>query len=73
VRVAGNDYSVDPSAIGQLIDVRTTVTHVTVSRSRRLLADHDRCWATRQTLSDPTHVQTAAALRHQFLHPTGGT
>ena len=69
VRVAGNDYSVDPSAIGQLVDVRTTVTHVTVSRPGRLLADHARCWATRQTLTDPTHVQTAAALRHQFQHP----
>ena len=56
VRVAGNDYSVDPSAIGQLVDVRTTLDPVTVSRAGRLLAGHDRCWAARQTLTDPTHV-----------------
>ena len=66
VRVAGNDYSVDPNAIGQLVDVRTTLDRVTVSRSGSLLASHDRCWAARQTLTDPAHVTTAAALRHQF-------
>jgi transposase len=66
VRVAGNDYSVDPSAIGQLVDVSTTLAQVTVSRAGRLLAGHDRCWATRHTLTDPAHVAKAAALRRQF-------
>ena len=66
VRVAGNDYSVDPRAIGQLVEVSTTLTQVTVSRSGRLLAAHDRCWARRQTLTDQAHVQAAAALRQQF-------
>jgi hypothetical protein len=66
VRVAGHDYSVDPNAIGQLVDVTTTLAQVTVSRSGRLLAAHDRCWAARQTLTDPGHVATAAALRRQF-------
>ncbi|MGW0160440.1 IS21 family transposase [Mycobacterium sp. NPDC003323] len=66
VRVAGNDYSVDPSAIGQLVEVTTDLTQVTVARSGRLLAAHDRCWAARQTLTDPTHITTAAALRQQF-------
>ena len=70
VRVAGNDYSVDPSAIGQLIDVHTTLDRITASRSGHLLADHDRCWASRQTLTDPVHVEAAAALRHQFQHGT---
>jgi hypothetical protein len=66
VRVAGNDYSVDPTAIGQLVDVTTTLAQVRVSRAGRLLAAHDRCWAARQTLTDPAHVATAAALRQQF-------
>lgn len=66
VRAAGNDYSVDPGAIGQLVEVSTTLTQVRVTRSGRLLAAHDRCWATRQTLTDPAHVATAAALRRQF-------
>lgn len=66
VRVGGNDYSVDPSAIGQLVEVYTTLGQVTVTRAGRLLASHDRCWAARQTLTDPAHVVTAAALRRQF-------
>ncbi|CAM3455940.1 transposase [Mycobacterium intermedium] len=66
VRVAGNDYSVDPSAIGQLVEVSTTLSRVTVSRAGHLLAAHDRCWAARQTLTDPAHVATAAALRRRF-------
>lgn len=66
VRVAGNDYSVDPIAIGQLVEVHTTLTQVTVHRAAHVLATHDRCWATRQTLTDPTHVATAALLRNQF-------
>ena len=75
VRVAGNDYSVDPRAIGQLVDVTTALDQVTVCRAGRLLAAHDRCWAARQTLTDPVHVQTAAALRRQFQTgppPTAG-
>ncbi|GAT08540.1 Mu transposase domain-containing protein, partial [Mycolicibacterium novocastrense] len=75
VRVAGNDYSVDPGAIGQLVDVTTTLAQVTVARAGRLLAAHDRCWAARQTLTDPAHVATAAALRQQFQTgqpPTAG-
>ena len=66
VRVAGNDYSVDPTAIGQLVDVTTTLAQVTVTRSGRLLAAHERCWAARQTVTDPAHVVAAAALRQQF-------
>ncbi len=66
VRVAGNDYSVDPGAIGQLVDVTTTLARATVSRAGRLLAAHDRCWAARQTVTDPAHVAIAAALRQQF-------
>lgn len=66
VRVAGNDYSVDPHAIGQLVEVTTTLTQVVATRAGRVLATHDRCWAARQTLTDPTHVATAAALRRQF-------
>ena len=53
VRVAGNDYSVDPNAIGQIVEVTTTLAQVTVSRAGRLLAAHERCWAARQTLTDP--------------------
>lgn len=60
----------DPTAIGQLVDVHTTLAQVIVRRSGRVLASHDRCWAARQTLTDPAHVETAAVLRHQFQQPS---
>lgn len=49
VRVAGNDDSVDPTAIGQLVEVSTTLTQVSVAKSGRPLAVHNRCSAARQT------------------------
>ena len=42
------------------------MSQVTVSRSGGVLAAHDRCWAARQTLTDPAHVKIAAVLRRQF-------
>lgn len=74
VRAAGNDYSVDPTAIGQLVEVSTSLTRVTVSRAGSQLAAHDRCWAARQSLTDPAHVATAAMLRRRFqqCHPPVG-
>jgi hypothetical protein len=66
VRVAGNDYSVDPGAIGNLVDVHASLNTVTVTRGARRLATHDRAWAKGRTLTDPLHVQAAAALRQQF-------
>jgi Mu transposase-like protein len=61
VRVAGNDYHVDPGAIDQLVDVTTTLAQVTLTRSGCRPAVHDRYWAARQALTDPAHVQAAAA------------
>ncbi|GAA4470902.1 IS21-like element ISMbo1 family transposase [Rhodococcus olei] len=66
VRIDGNDYSVDPSAIGHLVDVTTGLDTVTVSRDGRLLAEHDRLWARGLTLTDPVHVETAGRLRRRF-------
>ena len=66
VRVSGNDYSVDPSAIGQMVDVQTDLTSITVSRAGHRLARHDRVWASGLTLTDSTHVDAAARLRQQF-------
>lgn len=66
IRAAGNDYSVDPHAIGQLVEVATSLSQITVTRAGSVLAAHERCWATRQTLTDPAHVAVAAMLRRRF-------
>lgn len=69
VRVAGNDYSVDPAAIGRMVDAHADLDRVQVKLDGRLVGDHPRVWARGVTLTDPAHVETAARLRHQFQQP----
>ncbi|MCL4721875.1 MAG: IS21 family transposase [Gammaproteobacteria bacterium] len=69
VRVASNDYSVDPTAIGRMVDVAADLERVRVRLDGRLVADHERVWARGTTVTDMVHVETAAKLRHDFQHP----
>ncbi|MFC7958866.1 IS21 family transposase [Rhodococcoides kroppenstedtii] len=66
LRAAGNDYSVDPSAIGHLIELTYGLDTVTATRDGQRLAEHDRAWAQGLTITDPAHVETAARLRNRF-------
>ncbi|MFI7425337.1 IS21 family transposase [Nonomuraea sp. NPDC049684] len=63
VRVASNDYSVHPSAIGRLVEVVADLEHVTVTCAGQVVARHERCWDVHQTITDPAHAGAAAALR----------
>jgi transposase len=69
VRVAGNDYSVDPQAIERIVHVRVDLDKVDVNCQGRLVASHDRCWAKHQTITDPAHVAQALVLREEYQHP----
>jgi transposase len=69
VRLDTNDYSVDPAVIGRLVDVSADLDRVRVRLDGRVVADHRRMWARGQTVTDPTHVETAARLRRQFQQP----
>jgi hypothetical protein len=72
VRLDTNDYSVDPTVIGQLVDVTADLERVKVRVSGpngRIVADHPRVWARGTTVTDPVHVEIAAALRKQFQQP----
>ena len=69
VRLDTNDYSVDPSAIGRLVDVRADLLRVRVRCDGRLVADHVRQFARHQTITDPNHVAVAAVLRKAFQQP----
>jgi transposase len=68
VRVASNDYSVDPSVVGRRVEVSADLEHVTVTCAGKTVAHHVRCWATHQSLTDPDHAATAARLRHEHHH-----
>jgi hypothetical protein len=70
VRLDSNDYSGHPAAIGRLVEVRADLQTVTVTLAGKLLAEHARCWARHQSLTDPAHQQAAAALRTAGHHAT---
>jgi transposase len=63
VRLDGNDYSVHPSVVGRRVELRADLDRVRAFCDGRLVADHARCWARHQTLSDPAHLAAAARLR----------
>ena len=66
VRAAGNDYSVDPSVIGRFVEVHVGLTMITVTCAGTTAAVHQRCWASRRTITDPAHVVTAKRLRETY-------
>lgn len=66
VRVDSVDYSVDPRVIGRLVDVTATLTRVVATCGGQVVADHERCWADRVTVTDPAHVATAKVLRAAY-------
>jgi transposase len=65
VRLDSNDYSVHPAAVGRRVGVVADLEQVRVWCDGRLVADHARCWARHQTISDPAHLAAAAQLRQQ--------
>jgi transposase len=63
VRLDSNDYSIDPRAIGRFVDVHADLARVRVSCAGQVVAQHDRCWDSRRTITDPAHQATAKQLR----------
>jgi transposase len=63
VRLDGNDYSVHPAVVGRRVQLVADLERVRVACDGRLVADHQRCWARHQTISDPAHLAAAAQLR----------
>jgi hypothetical protein len=66
VRLDTNDYSVDPTVIGRMVDVAADLERVRVRAEGRIVAEHARVWARGTTLTDPAHVEAAGWLRKQF-------
>jgi transposase len=65
VRIASNDYSVDPTVVGRFVEVVADLTHVTITCAGAVVGRHRRCWARHQTITDPAHRATAHRLAHQ--------
>ena len=71
VRIASNDYSVDPVAIGRKVTVHADLTAVTIRWGERIVGTHDRHWGRHQTLTDPVHAAAAATMRLRAGRITG--
>jgi hypothetical protein len=69
VRLDTNDYSVDPTVIGRMVDVAADLERVRVRAEARIVAEHARVWARGTTVTDPAHVELAGWLRKQFQQP----
>jgi len=63
IRLDSNDYSVDPVVVGRRIEVTAGPARVRVSCEGRIVADHERCWARHQTITDPARLAAAQQLR----------
>ncbi|WP_316522771.1 IS21 family transposase [Kitasatospora brasiliensis] len=63
IRLDTCDYSIHPSAIGHVVRVEADTDTVRAYLDNRLVADHTRCWARHQTLTDPEHADHAAVMR----------
>jgi transposase len=63
VRVDTADYSVDPQAIGRLVDVAASPQVVTVRCDGQVIASHPRSWAKNAVVTDPAHQAAAARMR----------
>ncbi|MEU1564984.1 IS21 family transposase [Streptomyces mirabilis] len=73
VRVDTCDYSVDPAAIGHQVTVLTDNEQViALTSGGEIVAQHARCWARHQTLTDPEHAEAGQAMRQEARRrPTG--
>jgi transposase len=72
VRVDSNDYSVHAGTVGRIVQVSADLERVRATCEGRLVADHARCWARHQSLTDPVHRAAAEALRAEH-RPTWRT
>jgi transposase len=70
LRLDSNDYSVHPGVIGRRVELAADLERVQVRCEGLLVADHARCWARHQTLTDPAHLEEAHRLRRQRLQVT---
>ncbi|MFE5538861.1 IS21 family transposase [Streptomyces sp. NPDC056492] len=69
VRVDTCDYSVDPAAIGHHVTILVDNERVIVlAAGGEIVAEHTRCWARHQTVTDPQHAETGRLMRQEHHH-----
>lgn len=59
----------DPRFIGRFVDVTCVLSQVSVTREGQPAAQHERCWASGRTITDPEHVAVARGLHTAYSAP----
>jgi len=67
VRLDSNDYSVHPAVIGRRIEIVADLDRVRVFCDGKAVADHERVWASHQTITDPEHREAATMLHRNRI------
>lgn len=73
VRLDSNDYSVDPTVIGRKVEVSADLSAVRVRQGGRVVAEHQRCWAKHQSISDAGHHKAALGMQAKANAPATAT
>lgn len=63
VRVLGSDYSVQPRAIGRMVEVRADLDEVIITCAGEVVGRHARSLVRHRTVTDPAHEVSARFLR----------
>ena len=66
VRIDGNDYSVNPAAIGRFVDWIATPALIAVTCAEQIVATHERVWASGGHDHRSRAPGTARAMRAEF-------
>lgn len=72
VRAAGVDYSVPPGLVGRRVQIRLSLTQVSVFLEGRLLARHARSYVPAGVVIDPEHARALRAAREAQGRLRGG-
>ncbi|MGC1209556.1 MAG: IS21 family transposase [Ornithinimicrobium sp.] len=63
LRLDSNDYSIHPRVVGRRVEIRADTSTVQAWCEGELVAEHERCWARHQTISDFEHLVAAKQAR----------
>lgn len=68
-RVMGNDYSLDPVAIGAMVEIVWDLDSVRAWAGAVPVANHERAWGSGSVITDPAHRASAQRMRRALREP----
>jgi transposase len=66
VRFDGNSYTTPPWTIGKRLTIKADQTTVTIYRSQKPVATHNRCWERKRRIEIPSHKEQVKKLKKKL-------